>query len=367
MSKSTKILVSPGRYVQGREAISQIGKHVALFGKNALVIGGARGLEATRAGRTESFEKYGVNQVEELFNGECSFAEIDRIAALAQEKGCDIIIGSGGGKVLDTAKAAAHKAKLPAAIVPTVASSDAPCSALAVVYTPEHTVEKFLFLPKNPDLVLVDTRIIAQSPARMLVAGMGDALATWFEAEACTGSGSRNTVGGQSTAAALNLAGLCFDLLMEYGPQAKVANEQHVVTPALEKVVEANILLSGIGFESAGIAAAHSLQDTLNVLKECHDYYHGEKIAFLTLVQLVLEGRSYEDLEDIFEFNYMVGLPVCLEDLNLEGISGEALMKAVESSKVINHSFPVTSSMVYDAFLAVDAMGRRLKQGLPIA
>ena len=83
-------MVSPSRYVQGREAMSQIGKHVALFGKNALVIGGKRGLEATRQGRETSFEKYGVNQIEEQFEGECSFAEIDRIADLAKENGCDI-------------------------------------------------------------------------------------------------------------------------------------------------------------------------------------------------------------------------------------------------------------------------------------
>ncbi len=372
MAGNVKVLISPSRYVQGEGAIFEIGRHIKKLGKKALVIGGPTGLAATRPGREQSLAENGISQMEELFGGECSTAEIERLANIAEQNQCDIIIGSGGGKVIDTAKAVAVASQAATVILPTIASSDAPCSAMSVIYKEDGTIERFFIPPQNPDLVLVDTAIIAKSPVRMLIAGMGDALATWFEADACASSGSRNVARGQATAMALTSARLCFDILMEYGLQAKIAHERQVVTPALEKVVEANILLSGIGFESGGVAAAHSLQDGLNMLPECHNFYHGEKIGFLTLVQLVLEGRPKSVLEQVFNFSYQVGLPLTLADLNLADISEERLREAVAVScgakaSIFNHPFPVTEDLVYNAFLTVDAMGQRIKAGLPIA
>ncbi|HQA08299.1 MAG TPA: glycerol dehydrogenase [Syntrophomonadaceae bacterium] len=371
MAGNVKVMVAPGRYVQGQGAIFEIGRHVKKLGKKALVIGGKTGLATTRKGREKSFEENGISQVEEVFAGECSFAEIDRLSKLARETDCDVIIASGGGKAIDTAKAVAAAVKARTVIVPTIASSDAPCSAMSVVYKEDGTIEKFFIPPTNPDLVLVDTNIIARAPVRMLVAGMGDALATWLEADAAYQSGARNPARGQSTSAAMALARLCFDILMEYGLQAKIANERQAVTPALEKVVEANILLSGIGFESGGVAAAHSLQDGLNILEECHGFYHGEKIGFLALVQMVLEGRPKELIQQVYEFSYKVGLPVTLADLKIDNIGEKRLREAVAVSCqpkaiIYNHGFPITEELVYDAILTADEMGKRIKAGQPI-
>ena len=107
-------------------------------------------------------------------------------------QGCDLVIGIGGGKTLDTAKAVAFYKKVPVLICPTIASTDAPCSALSVIYTDAGVFEEYLFLPANPNMVLMDTDIISQSPVRLTVSGMGDALATYFEARACQISGAAN-------------------------------------------------------------------------------------------------------------------------------------------------------------------------------
>lgn len=371
MAGNVKVMIAPSRYVQGQEAIFEIGRHVKILGRKALVIGGQNGLQTTREGREKSFQEHGITQIEEVFNGECSTAEIQRLTGIANERQCDVVIGSGGGKAIDTAKAVAAAVRAATVIIPTIASSDAPCSAMSVIYTEQGTIERFFIPPRNPDLVLVDTAIIARSPVRMLVAGMGDALATWFEADACARSGARNVARGQSTSAAMSIARLCFDILMENGLQARLANEQQAVTPAFEKVVEANILLSGIGFESGGVAAAHSLQDGLNMLEECHGFYHGEKIGFLTLVQMVLEGRPRDLLQQVFEFNYQVGLPITLADLNIDGIGEARLREAVAVSCkpkaiIFNHAFPITEELVYDAILTTDAIGNRLKKGMSI-
>src|SRR5207237_3651692 len=112
---------------------------------------------------------------------------------------------------------------------PTVASSDAPCSALSVVYTDEGVFQEYRIYRKNPDLVLVDTQVIAQSPPRLLVAGMGDALATWFEAKTCVEGSIRNMRGGASTRSAWALARLCYRTLLEDGADALRALQTQVV------------------------------------------------------------------------------------------------------------------------------------------
>ena len=371
MGKFTSVIVAPSRYVQGRGAIYEIGEHVALLGKKVLVIGGKTGLQVTREGRGKSFGEKGIEQVEKVFHGECSDNEIHRLVEIGKKENCDVIMASGGGKTMDTAKAVAAGMKAYTVIVPTTASTDAPCSALSVIYHDDGVFDRFFIPPTTPDLVLVDTAIIAQSPTRLFVAGMGDALATWFEADATARSCALNLPGGQMTRAALTLARLCFDILMESGVQAKIACENNVVTPALEKVVEANSLLSGIGFESGGLAAAHSMQDGFTLLEETHHHYHGEKVAFLTLVQLVMEDRPKETLRQVFDFCYKVDLPITLADLSIDEVGPERLMEAVKAScipgKIMhNHAFPINDDMVYDALITADGMGKRIKQGLPI-
>lgn len=358
-----KIMISPSRYVQGAGALGDIGKHVASLGTKALVLGGTRGIEAIKSLLEASFNEHKVDFILEHFNGECSRPEVDRIVAFSQQNNIDIILGVGGGKALDTAKAAAHYAKIPVAIVPTIAATDAPCSALSVIYTPEGVFESYLVLPKNPDLVLVDTAVIAQAPARLFVSGMGDALATWFEADACAKAFAGNLPGGLSTSAALALAKLCYDILIEYGLRAKLALEQGVATEAVEKVVEANTLLSGLGFESSGLAAAHAVHNGLTVLEETHHAYHGEKVSFGTLVQLVLENRTTAEMETVLHFCKSVGLPITLQEIGVTHVTPEKIRQVAEATcapgeTIHNQPFPVCADMVYAAILAADAIGK---------
>ena len=130
----------------------------------------------------------------------------------------------------------AYYEKTPVLICPTIASTDAPCSALSVIYTDDGVFEEYQFLPANPNMVLMDTDIIVQSPVRLTMAGIGDALATYFEARACEQSDAMSCAGGKTTQAAMALARLCFDTLMEEGVKAKIALEAKACTPAVEKL-----------------------------------------------------------------------------------------------------------------------------------
>lgn len=217
-------------------------------------------------------------------------------------------------------------------IVPTAASTDAPCSRLSVVYKENGEFEKYLSLNANPNMVIMDTEVIAKAPVRFLMAGIGDAFATYYEAEACAKSNSLTMPGGHATLAALALARLCLDTIKADGIKAKVSAENKVSTQALENVVEANTYLSGIGFESSGLAAAHAIHDGLTVLKETHKLLHGEKVAFGALTQLILENRPQEEIEEAVVFLRKCDLPTTLKELNLDHVPDSELMKAAEAS-----------------------------------
>ena len=308
------------------------------------------------------------------FGGECSIAEIERAKYQAREQGARVIVGAGGGKVLDTARAAAADLDLPVVNCPTVASSDAPCSALSVIYTDDGAVLEYRIYRKNPELVLVDTQVIAQSPPRLLAAGMGDALATWFEAKTCVEGNVRNMRGGGSSESALALAELCYRILLRDGVDALEALRNQSPTPAFERLVEANTLLSGLGFESSGLAAAHAVHNGLTAVPETHSYFHGEKVAYGVLVQLVLEKKPQALMEEVLDFATRVGLPTTLAAIGLAEMTGEMLDRisarsTAEGETIHNEPFRVEPQLVAEAIRAADALGRRWQreQGVSVA
>lgn len=200
--------------------------------------------------------EYKVTRVQ--FGGEASAQEIDRLVDIARKKKSDFVIALGGGKTIDTAKAIADRIHTQVAILPTTASTDAPCSALSVLYEPNGTFDKYKFYDKNPSIVLVDTSVIVKAPERFLAAGIGDAIATNVEARQA--KYTPNFGGLLPTNLSSAICQKCEEILFEFGPQAYQANKAQALTPAFEAVVEANTLLSGLGFESGGIAAAHAVR-----------------------------------------------------------------------------------------------------------
>jgi glycerol dehydrogenase len=366
------VFCSPSRYTQGKNATEALGREMAGLGLRspALVVAGRSAVRLLAGTWERTFRESGIAHAVHPFGGECSLAEIERVKQAARHQGARVIVGAGGGKVLDTARAAAADLDLPVVNCPTVASSDAPCSALSVIYTDEGVFQEYRFYRKNPDLVLVDTQVIAQGPPRLLVAGMGDALATWFEAKTCVDGRVRNMRGGASTRGALALANLCYRTLLEDGAEALRAVQTQVVTPALERLVEANTLLSGLGFESSGLAAAHAVHNGLTAAPPTHAYFHGEKVAYGLLVQLVLEGQPRMVVEPVLRFATQVGLPVTLAEVGLRGLSKDVLRQVADRATakgetIHNEPFEVRPDMVADAILAADALGRDWKDSHP--
>jgi glycerol dehydrogenase len=355
-----RILSAPGKFVLGNGEIGQLARYVESFGSPIVLV--AHPDDAARVSDSlAKVEAEGIKLIRSEFGGECTRAEIERAQSACRKNGAKAVAGLGGGKAIDTAKAAAHYEGLPSVIIPTIAATDAPCSKLAVVYNEDHVQVEALVFPKNPDLVLADSGVIAKAPARFLVAGMGDAYATYYEGRACLRSGALNYNKGGNTLTAMAIAAECLRILLEDGEEALLACRAHTVTPALENIIEANVLLSGIGFESAGLSAAHAVHGGFTELAETHGAMHGEKVAVGTLVQLILENGPKEELLQALRFYKTVGLPTNLGAIGITDPAPEKLRRVAArctkpASIMHNMPFTVTEDMVYDALVYVNSL-----------
>ncbi|MEM1586589.1 MAG: glycerol dehydrogenase [Candidatus Bathyarchaeia archaeon] len=371
--------MSPRRYVQGPGSLALAGKLLKNYGKRAIIFADKVVMELLREPLSRSLQDSGVDAYFELFNMECSWEEINRLSKITEELNVDMAVGAGGGKALDTAKAIGNKTHKTIILIPTIASTDAPTSAISVIYTEPYPGEfiELKFWPRNPDLILVDTKIIASAPARFLACGMGDALSHFFEGLAVMQSGKSNFVWLnydpnvseplRSTRLGFELCKLIYEVLRENGVAGMESARNHVVTPSLELCVETICLMSGLAFENTGCAAAHGISEGLTLLenKMRPMQYHGELVAFGIIVQLVLENRPFHEIVDLMKWVHEIGLPINLKELGIEGISEEDLWRVSEkavapTSPIHNEPFEVNAEKVFSAIKVADSLGRKV-------
>lgn len=304
-----RILGAPRRYIQGPGALSGLPEIVAALGRSPIVVADPVALDR---------EGPPLPNVPVLrFGGEITHPEIDRLVAEASLANTDVVVAMGGGKAIDAGKGVSKRLGCALVIVPTVASNDAPTSRLIVVYDENHAIVGVEMLASNPDVVLVDTAVIARAPRRLLAAGIGDCMSKTFEARACSAAGGVNFFGGHPPLAALALADACYATVRRDGVAALEACDRNAPDRALENVVEAAVLLSGLGFESGGLFLAHSLTRGLTAHPRLAGALHGELVAYGTLVQVAHEGLAADERADIAAFSQACGLPRRLADMGL--------------------------------------------------
>ncbi|WP_243298679.1 iron-containing alcohol dehydrogenase family protein [Bacillus litorisediminis] len=358
-----KVVTGPGEYVRKTNVLKEIGLYVKEYGQTVLVIGGQTALSVAEPKIMKSLEK---NQLPLLgsipFSGECSWREINRLIEIVQEIKPDVLIGVGGGKVLDTVKAVAFAAKLPLIAVPTIAATCAAATPISILYDDEGIFIEISRKSKAPNVVLVDMEIIQSAPYRFLVAGIGDTLAKWFESRASVQKVQPNA----RNQSAVRLAHGIYQLLLEQGEAAINASKQGIVTSALEDVVDSIILVSGsvsgYGGDDCRTAAAHAIYSGLTIFPEVHHTYHGEIVAYGILAQLSLEDKPKEEITNLISFYQKVELPYLLEQLGIKTLSPAQWKQLGEVSVTIedmaNMPFEVTPSMVINAIQHVEEIGK---------
>jgi glycerol dehydrogenase len=341
----------PGRYIQGPNALSTLPQLIAELKCRRISLLADATVRSAIGGSIdtalrESSQAREIHSTWLEFPGECSAPVI---AALVQKAGaCDTVVALGGGKTIDTGKGIARHADARLIIVPTIASNDSPTSRLIVLYDEAHRVAGVELLARNPDVVLVDTRVIARAPARFFAAGMGDALSKTFEANQCHLTSGRNFFGTLSLPTARLLADRCYQVILEFGETAllQVAT-QHEPNDAVERVIEATVLLSGVGFESGGLSLAHALVRGFSAHPVLGTFLHGEAVAFGTLVQLIAEGRPQAQIAQHAGLTRRLGLPASFSWFGVERMGAAELDEIARitcTAPYIGHLHPKTNA-----------------------
>lgn len=355
----------PQRYIQGPGEFENMMEFTSAYGEKALYVIDAFLFE-NLTDRLKKIYSAGASAFLSVeFGGECCQKEIDRLLGIARKEKIDVIVGVGGGKTCDTTKFVANELDIPRILVPSSASTDAPTSGLGIIYTEQGEHIQAVKMKRNSELVLMDSEIVAKAPVRLFIAGIGDALATYFEARANDATETVNYIGKgyRRCKAAMAIAKMAYDLLLEDGLNAVCAVKRGVVTEEVENIIEANTLLSGLGFENTGCAAAHGIHSGITEIAESHDILHGEKVAFGIVCQMVLENTPRKEMDRIMRFMKEVGLPITLEGIHVPATEENIRVIAhhtVEKNPLIHHE-PVfiTEDIVANAIWAADELGRR--------
>ncbi|WP_251908385.1 glycerol dehydrogenase [Lentilactobacillus kefiri] len=319
-----ELFASPNTYIQGPGELFNSAEYIEKYGTKVLLLSDPTVLKIVGNDFIDYLKNNDFDVTLAQFKGEASNSEINRVTAIGESNEDQIIIGLGGGKTADSAKAIADNLDIAVMIAPTIASTDAPCSRLSVIYTEDGAFDHYRFYKKNPEIVLLDTKVIAGGPVHLLISGIADALATNVEAT-----------------------------------DVRAANADNMLN-AKQTIVEANTLLSGLGFESGGLAAAHAIHNGFTALTgDIHHLTHGEKVAYGTLVELILDNSDHARFEKFLKFDLKLGLPTTLADLHLGAASDEDLMKVATQACDKNDTMDcmpidITPEDVFAAIKAVD-------------
>lgn len=252
------------------------------------------------------------------YGGECTDEHTQTLKQVFEREQLDGIIAVGGGKIADLGKAVANQCDTPILILPTLAATCAAYTPLSVIYDNDGAMDRYDVFPKSNALVLIEPKVILDSPIELMVAGIGDTVAKWYEADAMI---SQLAVQPIEIQVSVFAAQKCRDVLLSDSQEALNAMEEKEINQAFLNVVETNILLGGMvggfGDDYGRTSGAHSIHDALTILPESHHQLHGNKVAYGVLVQLVIENK-WSEIEQLIPFYRSLGLPISLKEMKMD-------------------------------------------------
>lgn len=353
--------VAPARVIRGQGILPEVGAEVAPLGRRPLIVGGDRTLAVVQPHLIPALKSHKLQLKQAAYGADCSEQSLTALQQSVQAHQADLIIGVGGGKALDAAKLLAYQCELPIVTIPTSAATCAAWTALSNVYSEQGAFLYDVPLPRCPDLLVLDYDLIATAPRRTLVAGIGDAIAKWYEASVSSGHSHQSLI-----VAAVQQARVLRDLLL----QKSVTALKHPGSEDWRSVVDAAVLLAGVigglGGAQCRTVAAHAVHNGLTHLPASHGQLHGEKVAYGILVQLRLEELvqanqlAATSRQQLLKFYAEIGLPQSLHDLGLSTITLNDLQHAAEvacaeKSDIHHLPFPVEPAQLMAAMVSTTA------------
>jgi glycerol dehydrogenase len=350
---------APGRYVQGVGALQVVGDCARTLADSAVLVIDAVMDPVVGPALRDSCAAARVALEVLPFDGHLGPDTASALAVRAPA-GAGVVLAVGGGRAIDAGKALAERLTLPIITVPTVASNDAPTSKNFVLYDRAHRLLEVRHLDRSPDYVIVDTAVLSTAPQSFFRAGLGDAIAKKFEAEACAAAGGATMFMGRSTRLAQVVARACYDTLIAHGAAACAVAGQGRVTPDFDAAVEAMILMAGLGFESGGLSLPHALTRGLSLIEGAKSAPHGLQVAWALQVHFAALGQTMPaELDRLYSATRM---PRRLTDLGAPPLDDAAIHAMVEATLPVRHManlpYPMTAANLVAAIRAVEAASK---------
>ncbi len=362
-------IISPGKVIRGAGVLLTVGGEVANLGTRPLIIAGNQTINMSQRSLQQLFQSPEIDPICVSYGADCCEASLKALGKQAREHQADVIIGFGGGKALDTAKLVGHQLQLPVMTIPTSGATCAAWTALSNVYSETGAFLYDVALSRCPDVLMLDYDLLQTAPQRTLVAGIGDAIAKWYEASVSSGHLEETLI-----IAAVQQARVLRDILL----QKSAAALQSPGSQVWQEVVDCSVLLAGVigglGGAQCRTVAAHAVHNGLTHI--CgHGSIHGEKVAYGILVQLRLEEMiqgnqlAASARQQLLKFYAEIGLPQRLADLGLGNITLGELQTAAEISLQPNSDihrlpFPVSLEHLMAAMVSTTASNQlKIKNG----
>jgi len=328
-----------GRYIQEDGAIALAGiEAVRIITRKALieddekcpadkskvfVLGGRTAFSKTRPVLDEAFERSGIKPVFHEYTDFCNPFVCDRILASDEFEGASLVVGVGGGNIMDAAKYIAMTAGVPLLNIPTTSATCAACTPLSVLYNDNRGYIKSRHWPVEIAGVIVDTAIMAGQPERMLVSGILDAVAKlpetvhklWGKEEDETDIGSySSSVLSRYTYRRL------FELLPKAAAELKTGECGKALYDTVYLTIGLTGTISGLARGANQSALAHKIYEQSRTLfpREVAGYLHGEIVAIGVILQKFYNDKG--DTADAEAFRQLMkdyGMPSSLREIGV--------------------------------------------------
>lgn len=356
---------TPEFYINEPDILKNSGNEIKKFGKKALIIGGKTALNVVGNEFFKSIEDANVEFKIEEFIEYPSENNVEKFSLEVKNINADMIIGIGGGKVLDLVKAVGERSNVIVITVPTIAATCAAWSALTIIYDDEGHYVSNMNLSSSPKLVLADTKILAEAPIRYLKAGIGDTIAKWYESYPYKFKHGNDI----TLKISMKISKLALEILEENS--IRLVNEISLdyKSKYINEVLDSIIMLAGLAGSIKGGNVrpnlAHRIHNALTFIDDTHETIHGEKVSFGLIVQFILEEKSEKELENILEFFNKLDLPITLKQLGIETNVNEKINLVCEKINIKKEhleklNFTVNKELIAEAIFKADSLGTRL-------
>lgn len=329
--KKSKTMVFPREIITGHKTLEQVGELCDRIsrGNNALVIHDKDTKRIAGNKVIKTMKKSGYNVEEKIIKG-ATISQVNHVINYANEKKTDILLGVGGGSVIDVSKFASHELGKSFVSIPTCASHDGIASPRASLKHRNGSVSK---TATSPLAVLADTEIINKAPYRMLAAGCADVLSN-LSAVLDWKLAHRLKHEEYSSHAAV-LAETAAQLIIDHADEIK-PNVEEAVWFAVKAMIVSGVAMSVAGNTRPASGSEHMFSHMLDHLgpgimlkkKRGHKPLHGEQCGIGAILITYLHGEDWELIRDTLQ---KIGAPITSEEL---GISKkkiiEALVRATE-------------------------------------